>query len=330
MKYSLAIRFTLYAVAFAASINASAQSYPAKPVRLVVSGAAGGAIDLTARAMGERLSPLLGQAVIVENRPGANALLGHEYVAKSAPDGYTLAIGTGGPLVITPLLEPDVVRFNSREDFVPVSRLMLVPVVLAVAPPLGISSFKELRSLLLSQPDKYSFAFLALGTVSHTSATYLAQLIGAKVLPVPYKGITAALPDITTGRVSMVIDAPTTLAEHIRAKKLVGIAALTKVRIPGLDIPTIGEAGLPEMMQFEWGAWSMVLAPKGTPGPVVERLNRDIVGALKDPGLQTQYAQLFALATPTTLAETRTFLDEQLKLWPPLFQSMGLLKSPPR
>ncbi len=300
--------------------------YPSRPVKMVIPFAPGGAVDAMGRLLAEYLSPLLGQPVVVDNRSGAGGQLGVEAIAKAAPDGISILFTSNGPLVVLPLLEPTNVKYNTAKDLTPVSRVGTVPVAIVVPSSLGISDFNGLRELLLSQPGKHAYGSSGIGTIGHLSVSYLAQLIGANLIHVPYKSTGAARLDLLAGRLTLMVESVHAVDEQARAGRVVAIAVLAKNRVPGFGMPTIAEAGLPAMLKYDWSTWTMVLVPRATPQAIAARLNSAIVSALRDPALEKRFYTLGVSATPTSLDDSQSFLNEQIEGMPSLFTSMGLLR----
>jgi tripartite-type tricarboxylate transporter receptor subunit TctC len=309
-------------LAAAAPLVASAQPYPNKPIRWLVGYAAGGATDLSARVLAEKISARLGQPVLIENRPGAGAQIAIEAVQKSAPDGYTFGFTNGASLTILPLLAQ--VGFNTLRDFTAVATVGKQPLVLVAAPQLGVSDFASLRKKLVAEPDKHAYGSAGPGTGSHTGPAYLVQLIGAKVTHVPYKGTAPAIADLISGRLSIHVDALSVLAPLLQSSKVVGIAVMDHDRVPGMALPTIAEAGLPDYLKYEWSSWFIVFAPKGVPAPILERLNAEIAVALKDDELVKRYREFGLTPTPRTVAAANAHLEQDVKAWPPVFKALGL------
>jgi tripartite-type tricarboxylate transporter receptor subunit TctC len=315
---------TLIAVAAAAGLagGAQAQSFPNAPLRMLVGFAPGGSTDIAARLLAEKMSAGLGQTVLVENRPGASGQIALDAGAKAAPDGYTLNFVNGSAVSILHLLQK--VNFDTTRDFTAVSTVAKFPLVLVAAPQLGVSDLAGLRRKLLAEPDKHSYGSVGTGANGHTSIAYIANLIGAKVTHVPYKGSALALADLLAGRIALQADVMPVLGPHLASGKVIGIAVLDTERVPGLNVPTIAEAGMPEFMKLDWTAWFIVIVPKATPVPVVERLNREMNAALRNPDLVKRFTELGMTPTPRSLADSQAFLDTQVRNWPPLFQQLGV------
>jgi tripartite-type tricarboxylate transporter receptor subunit TctC len=260
--------------------SAQAPAYPTRPVRLVVPFAAGGTTDILARALAQKLSEALGQPFIVDNRPGAGGNIGAELVAKSAPDGYTLLMGTVGTHAINPSLYK-VMPYDHVKDFAPVVLVAGVPNVLEVNPSVPVQTVAELIAYAKANPGKLNFASSGSGTSIHLSAELFKSMTGVEMQHVPYKGSAPALQDLVGGQVQLMFDnLPSSLA-LIKAGKLRALAVTSTTRAPALpDVPTVAEAGVPG---FEASSWFGLLAPAGTPPAIIAKLNAEANRWLSSP-----------------------------------------------
>lgn len=296
-----------------------AQSYPAKPVRLVIPFAAGGATDTATRIVAEQLSRDLGQQFIVENRPGANGAIAAEFVAKSAPDGYTLFAATNTPLAVAPFLMKKL-PYDPVRDFAPVARMTIVPYVLVVAPDVPVQSVKELIALAKAQPGKLSYATgAATGTVAGEA---LKRQAGVDILQVPYKSNPPAITDVVAGRVSMTFTDITSGLAQMKAGKLRPLAVTMKARTPLMpELPTMGEAGGGEFDMYGWGA---IFAPAGTPPEIVKMLSGEIVRILRQPETRERIMGLGLDVAPLGADELGAFLRVELAKWERLVRDAGI------
>lgn len=256
-----------------------AQSYPVRPLRLVVPFTPAGATDVCARLLGEELGRRLGQPVVIENRPGAGGNIGAQLVAHAAPDGYTLLMAPASIYAIAMTLyrEPG---FDIARDFVPVSTVVNAPHVLIVHPSVPASNLKALLALAREKPGELTIASQGTGTVSHLEAAMLQQMAGIELTHVPYKGSAPALLDLLGGRVLIMFDSIASAMPQIRAGKVRAIAVAAEKRASVLpEVPTVAESGLPG---YRAESWLGVLVPARTPQPVVDRLNREIIALLAD------------------------------------------------
>ena len=285
----MSLRFLAAAVLAAAiAPGVFAQSWPTKPIKIVVPFPAGGPTDVLTRAMGDKLSAQLGQPVIVENRPGAGGAIGADVVAKSAPDGYTLVMATSSTHSIGPYLSK--LPYDPQKDFAAVAWIGNATNLLTVSNSVGASSVKELVELARKKPGKLNYASSGIGTVVHLTSEQFASMAGIQLTHVPYKGIQLAVPDLMSGQVAILFDNIMTALPHIRAGKLKALGISSLQRSPlAPDIPTIAESGLPG---FESVVWFGIFAPAGTPRPIVDRLNAELNKALLDPVIRERFATL--------------------------------------
>lgn len=257
-----------------------AQSYPIRPPRLVVPFPPGGATDTLARLVGEELGKRLGQPVVIENRPGAGGNLAAQFVARAAPDGYTLLMAPTSIYAIAMTLYKDP-GFDVARDFTPVSTLANVPHVLVVHPSLAANNLKELVALAKAKPGELTVASQGTGTVSHLEAEMLQQMAGIQLTHVPYKGSAPALLDLLGGRTQIMFDSIASAMPQVRAGKLKAMAVAAEKRASVLpDVPTVAEAALPG---YRAESWLGILVPAHTPRAVIERLNRELNASLADP-----------------------------------------------
>jgi len=273
----------LLAIAASSSL---AQGWPSKPIRWVVPFPPGGSNDIATRMVTERLTRMLGQAVVVENRPGAAGTMGTEYVAKSTSDGYTVLSGSDG-MTSAPHLYPKL-GFDPLKDFAPVAQLSRQPVLLAAHPSLGASSVAELVVLVRMKPG-LAYASSGAGSPQHITAEWFASLAGIKLTHVPYKGGGQAITDFIGGQVQLASLGPGPLIPHYRAGKLKLLAQASSARSPGLpEVPTYEEAGIKGLVLEQWFG---VFVPAGTSKEIIGRLNAGTVQSLADPKIRERYAQ---------------------------------------
>ena len=272
------VRLILAALVVAVPLQATAQTYPNKPVRLIVPFPAGGTTDLLARAMAQKFSEALGQQFVVDNRPGAGGNIGADIVAKSAPDGYTLLMGTVGTHAINPSLYAKM-PYDHVKDFVPVVLVAGVPNVLVVNPGVPVKTVAELIKAAKDQPGSINFASSGNGTSIHLSGELFKSLTGVQMAHIPYKGSAPALTDLLGGQVQIMFDNLPSALPHIKSGKLRALAVTSSKRAPALpDLPTIAESGVPG---FEASSWFGILAPAGTPRDIVMRINVEANKALQ-------------------------------------------------
>ena len=283
----------LPAIAMAAvlsSTGAIAQSFPSKPITLIVPFPAGGTTDVLARSIGERLSRSWGQPVIVDNRPGVGATLGASMVAKSKPDGYTLLIGAVHHTIATSVYPK--LNYDFQKDFAPITVIAMVPNVLVINPRVPAKNVADLVALAKSQPGKLSYGSNGNGTAQHLIGTQFTNMTGTQILHVPYKGSGPLATDLLGGQISMSFDTITPVLSHIKAGKLTALAVTTDKRSPALpDVPTLDEAGL---KGFNLGTWFGVLAPAATPKDVVSKLNAEMVKIIHSPEFRQKMEEIGA------------------------------------
>ena len=310
---------TLAALALALPLAAIAQSWPAKPVKIVVPFAAGGPADIYARALAEKLSQALGQAFVVEDKPGGGSIVGTDTVAKSAPDGYTLLMMSNTHTVNESLI-PDK-PFVLLRDFVPVAPVNYSDLLMVVHPSVPAATVREFVALAKAQPGKLNYASSGPGTPYHMAGELFKAMAGVDVVHVPYKGSSGARTDILGGQVQMMFDAITTMAPHVRSGKLRALGSNGKARSSVLqEVPTVGEAGVPG---YEAVIWLGVLAPAGTPKAIVERLNAEITRISSSPEMREAWAKQGATAMTMTTEEFGRHLREDIEKWARIVKLSG-------
>jgi tripartite-type tricarboxylate transporter receptor subunit TctC len=299
---------------------AQAQTWPEKPIKFVVAAPAGSSIDVLARVIGDRLKDRLGQSIVVENRAAAGGTAATDYVAKAAPDGYTMLMSFNGPLAFGPHLYAKL-PYDPQRDLAPVIITSSQPNVLAVTATLPVHSVKELVAYAKANPGKLNFASVGNGSSSHLTMELLKATAGLDIVHVPFNGSPPAVTATIQGETQMIFAVMQPLQAQIQAGKLRALAVTTKARFPLLpDLPTIAEAGFPG---FEALAWNGVLVPAGTPKATVERLNAEIGAILKDAAVKsTLNAQGFELVggTPEDFAN---LIRSESDKWAPVIRKTG-------
>jgi len=298
----------------------SAQQWPARPVKIIVPFPPGQGADIITRIIAERLAPALGQQIIVDNRPGAGAALGTEMGAKSAPDGYTLLNGGSAALAINPHLYKKL-AYDTPRDFVPVTQLVDIAMVFVVNPSLAVHSIQDLTNLAKRRPGEVTYGSSGNGSTSHLVAAALASRAGLSLTHVPYKGAVPALMDLMAGQVMLVADTPPTTLPHIKSKKIRPIAPSMIKRIPQLpDVPTVDEQGI---QGFNLNTWSSIVAPMGTPAPILDMLNTEIRKILAQPDVQKRLVDMGFIAVGSSRDEFSRFLTAEYASWAKIVQSSG-------
>ena len=315
-----ALRAALAAAIFACSTPAFPQSYPAKPVKIVVPFAAGGAVDILTRVLAEKLSPALGQQIVVEPMVGAGGNIGSAAVAKAPPDGYTLLMATTGTHTINPGLYKNM-PFDAVRDFAPITLIASVPNILVVHPDVPAKSVKELVALARSQPGKLNFASFGHGTSNHLSGELFKSVAGVEVVHVPYKSAPQAVLEIVGGQVNFAfVNAPLALPQ-VRAGKLRALAVTGAKRSPAVpDLPTMAEAGLPE---FVVESWYGLMAPAGTPEPVIRKVRDDTLKVLATRELVEAFAKQGADVVTSTPAEFARTVASEKDRWAEVIRKSG-------
>lgn len=275
------------ALALAAVAPATAQEYPTKSIQFVVPYPPGGASDVVARTIGQKLSEAWKQPVVIENRPGANGIIALSHVAKSAPDGYTLLMGNVGPNAINPSIYKQ--PYDTAKDFQPISLTNLVPLMLVVNANSGITSVEDLIAKVKAAPGKFSYGTGGTGTAGHFAMELFMMNAGIKMERISYKGDGLALQDIIGGHVQAMFTTGPSGLPHVQSGRLKALAVGTKARLPHLpNVPTVAELGMPG---FEAVSWGGVLVPANTPKPVVQKLNAEINRILKMPEVREALAK---------------------------------------
>jgi tripartite-type tricarboxylate transporter receptor subunit TctC len=314
------IRRLLLAWLVALAAGAQAQPYPSKPIRLVVPFPPAGTTDILAREVGQRLTEVFGQSVVIDNRPGAAGNIGSDLVAKSAPDGYTLLMGTVSTHAINPGLYSKL-PYDHVKDFAPVALVARVPNVLEVTPSLPVNSVADLIKLAKEKPGQINFASSGSGTSIHLSGELFKTMAGVDMVHVPYKGSAPALQDLMAGQVQLMFDNLPSSLGQIKAGKLRPIAVTSAQRAPALpDIPTIAESGLPD---FEATSWFGVLAPAGTPPEIVQRLNREIDKWLQSPEAKDKLLAQGAVAAGGSPEEFAAYIRSETDKWAKVIKASG-------
>jgi len=270
--------------------SAMAQPWPSRPITLIVPFPAGGTTDVLARALADKLSPVLGQTVIVESKPGAGATLGADFVAKSKPDGYTLLVGAVHHTIASSVYKK--LPYDFQKDLLPITTIALVPNVLVVNPSTPAKNVAELVALLKAKPGFYTYGSNGNGTAQHLIGTQFQNATGTEMVHIPYKGSGPLATDLLGGQIAMSFDTVTPVLQHIKAGKLRPLAVTTSRRSSALpDVPTLDESGL---KGFNIGTWFGVLAPAGTPKELVTRLNAEMVKVIRSPEFRKRMEEIGA------------------------------------
>ena len=294
----------------AVSRVARAQAYPARPVRWIVPYPPGGAADPIARLIGPFLSERLGKPVVIENKPGAGANIGTEFVVKSPPDGHTLLFITTANMINATFYRD--LSFDFMRDITPVAGLVRLPLVLEVNPSVPVKTVAELIAYAKANPGKVNFASAGVGTSLHLAAELFNMMTGTKMIHVPYRGSAPALTDLLAGQVQVLFDNLFTSLEHIKAGKLRALGVATAARVQQLpDLPTVADA----VPGYEASSVFGVGVPTGTPREITELLNRELDAALADPRIRRRLLELTAIPIPSLAAEFRAEMVATTEKW---------------
>jgi len=262
-------------------------AWPAKPVRLLVPFSAGGVTDLLARSVAQRLGESIGQSVVVDNRPGANTIIAYEILGRASADGYTLMLEGFNGLVLNPLLYPKL-PYSPDKDITPVGLIGFSPVMVVVNPQLPVKSIRELVEHARTHPGKLNFGSSGIGGVVHISTEWFMALTGTRMTHVPYKGGASALPDLMAGQLQVLFNPPITAIPMVKAGKLRALAVSSSKRLSAMpDIPTVAELGYPG---YDAATWFSLLARRGSPQPVIDRLSAELKKVVDTPALREQFA----------------------------------------
>ena len=305
-------RLLAFALLVAASAAASAQSFPSKPIRVIIPFVAGGSSDIVGRAIAGKFQELLGQPGVVENRPGANGAIAAEFVAKADPDGYTVLVGSIGVFSINAALFKDL-RYHPVRDFAPITLAVTTPNVLITKPALTAASLKDLVEQMKKNPGKLSYCSSGTGSSDHLTAELLKQASGTDAVHVPYKGGAACQTDIMGNQVDFSFQNLGAVTNYIKANRMKALAVTAKARHPQLpDVPAVGEAGFSDLVVTSWQA---AAAPAKTPRNVVERLNEAMVKALRSADVSQRMNQIGFDVVAGSPEEFGDFMKAEVERW---------------
>lgn len=298
---------------------AFAQSYPAKPIRLIVPLAPGGGGDIVARIIGQKVSEPLGQAVIVDNRPGGSTIIGTELVARSAPDGYTLVMATSSHGINPSLYK---LPFDPIKDFTPVSFFATSPMMLTVHPNVPAKTVKDLIAIAKASPGKLNYASSGTASIVHLAGELFNVSAGVKTVHIPYKGTGPALNDLLGGQIDMMFASPVPTIPHVKSGKLRAIAMASTQRSPAMpELPTIAEAGLPG---FEAATYFIVLGPANMPGAVVAKLNSEMVKAAQLSDVKERLSSQGATVVGGTPQQALAHIENEIARWSKVVKAAGI------
>lgn len=295
-----------------ACMTAAAQEFPVRPIRVVITYPPGGSTDLVGRALAMKLTEGLGQQVVIDNRGGAGGIIATEIVARAAPDGYTLLLGTSAGMSINPLLHKKL-PYDVQRDFAPITLLVINPQGLVAHPALPASTIQELVKLARAKPGFLNYATPGVGSPNHMGMELFKSMTQTDIVHVPYKGGGAAMTELLAGQVHLYFNSLPTVLPRVRAGKLKALAVGSAKRSPAMpELPTVAESGVPG---FEYATWYGLFAPAGTPRAIVSRLNHAVGAALRLPDLSQSLAAQGAEPSPTTPDELARFMKVEHERW---------------
>jgi len=302
--------------------SAGAQTFPTRPVRMVVHFPPGGPTDFVARALGQKLSETWKQQVIIENRPGAGGVIGVEMVLRSAADGHTLLFGTSGSLALAPALTPKL-PYDVFTDLAPITLVVVNPQILVVHPSLPVKTLPELIKLAKSRPGQINYASVGPGSPNHMGMELLKSMAGIDMVHIPYKGTAPAITDVISGQVSLLFNSMPSVLQHIKSGRLRALAVGSAKRSPAApDVPTVSEtAGLKD---FQYTTWYALHAPAATPKEVIARINADSVKALGQPDMAELLASQGAEPAPSTPEGLAKFMRAEYEDWRKVIKAANL------
>jgi tripartite-type tricarboxylate transporter receptor subunit TctC len=319
MKYLFRALAAL-AVVLACAGGAPAQNWPNRPIRMIVPYTPGGYTDLMARLVGQKISDALGQPIIFENKPGANAIIGTDVVAKAAPDGYTFGTVIAAHAV-NATLNPKL-PYDTLKDFSYVSLMSVAPLIMIAHPSLPANNVQELIALAKAKPGELNFASSGVGAAAHLTMEMFKSRTGIDMQHIPYKGTAGALQDVIGGRINVMFDVVGPLMPQVRSGLAKSIVVTAKERIPAAsDVPTMAEQGVPD---FVSGTWAGIIAPAGTPKEIVDRVAAEARKALADPALKDKLVEQGIVAVGSTPEEFRAFVEEEILRWRKVITDAGI------
>jgi tripartite-type tricarboxylate transporter receptor subunit TctC len=292
--------------------TALTQAWPARPIRLIVPFPAGGGVDYIGRIVGKGLSDRLGQQVVIDNRPGASGIIGVEAVKASAPDGYTIAAASAGPLVINPHIFAKL-PYDSLRDLTHISNMSTFPYLLVTHPSLPVKNVKELIALAKARPGEITYSSPGTGNGQHLATALFVSMAKVQILHIPYKGNAPSVVAVVSGEAQLTHSSIPSILPHVRAGRVRALGVASAQRIPSLpEFPTVAEAGLPG---FEAFGWAGMIGPANMPGDIVQRLNKAIVDTLKQKDIIDRMLSDGAVPTPTSAEEFSAYMKAELKKW---------------
>jgi tripartite-type tricarboxylate transporter receptor subunit TctC len=301
--------------------TASAQSYPNKPIRWIVPYTGGGITDVVTRIVTQKMSGPLGQPVVVDNRPGANSILGSDLGAKAAPDGYTLLTVIAGYAANVTLYQGKL-PFDPLKDLVPVSLAGIAPLIMTVNNNLPAKDVKELIAYAKANPGKLNFGSSGIGAAAHLTCELFKQTAGIDMVHIPFKGTAPATTAVMAGDIQILVDTPSSMMTHVRGGKLRALGMFSAKRLTAFpDVPTIAEAGGPPL---ESSTWVLFMAPGGTPKPIIDRLAAETRKAINESEIKDRFTQLGIEPVGNSAEEAKRFLDAEVTKWARVINTAGV------
>jgi len=309
-----------FSILLASAGHSLAQGWPNRPIRMVVPYTPGGYTDLMARLVGQKISEALGQPIVFENKPGANAIIGTDVVAKAAPDGYTFGTVIAAHAV-NATLNPKL-PYDTLKDFTYVSLMSVAPLIMIAHPSLPANNVKELVALAKTKPGQLNFASSGVGAAAHLTMEMFKSRMGIEMQHIPYKGTAGALQDTVGGQINVMFDIVGPLMPQVRSGNAKAIVVTAKERIPAApDVPTMAEQGVPD---FVSGTWAGIIAPAGTPKEIVDRVAAEAKKALADPAMKAKLAEQGIVAVGDGPDEFRVFVTDEIARWSKVITDAGI------
>ena len=321
LRYFASVTILLVAAHTPAAAQEMAKNYPEKSVRMIVAFAPGGSSDIVARVLALHLSNLWGQQVVVDNRPGAGGMLGHEIGARASADGYTIMLTSIGPLAVNPSIYKKT-GYDPVRSFAPVTLTVSLLNAVVVHPSVPAKNIRELIEYAKARPDQVTYGSSGIGGAGHLAGELFGIMSGTRLVHIAYKGGAPAMTDLVGGQIQMIFATLVTALPHMKTGRIRGLAITTKERAPIVpELPTVAEAGLPG---FEANNWDGMLFPAGTPRAIVERVNRDTARVLRLPEARDLLSNQGALPTPTTPEEFAVYITSEIAKWRDVVQRAGI------
>src|SRR5881394_1653138 len=303
------------------AVSANAQNYPNKPIRWIVPYTGGGITDVVTRIVTQKMSGPLGQAIVVDNRPGANSILGSDLGAKAAPDGYTMVTVIAGYAANVTLYQGKL-PFDPKKDLVPVSLAGIAPLIMTATPALPAKDVKELIAYAKANPGKLNFGSSGIGAAAHLTTELFKQTVGVDMVHIPFKGTAPATTAVMAGDIQILVDTPRSMMPHVRGGKIRALGMFSARRLPAFpDVPTIAEAGGPPL---ESSTWVLFMAPGGTPKAIIDRLATETRKAINESEIKERFLDLGIVPVGDAPEQAKRFLDAEVEKWAKVINAAGV------